>query len=322
MKIKTIINKILGFLHLPALMPSSAKVTLIAEMDKAKMKVSQLMPLKDKLALCVYDNESRHNAWVYVVTKDGKSSCVHGSNTKETIGMSNEPVAYNGMKILVMPSEDPKKDGILFLDWATGNVGTLPFRAPLQYSEFADGSVAYFASRGNGGFWDVVHGNQLNKQLAPVPGIVFGMVKDGDDYHCACDDGGLISSGNWAIGEMTSDINYVGNKIVGFLRDGRVKILKDKKYVKEIGNTKMKARRSFHDKSNNLTYWVTHGPQTLWVTNGSSIKKLADFGGDVVSDPSKEGSAFSSAVAMLDGVIYVATTKAKNSGWRLYRVDI
>lgn len=324
MNIKNIINIGLNILNVPTLMPSKANVNLIADVKEGDHRVSQLMMLKDGLLVCVYNNKTRHNSYLYKVNKDGSGiRCVHNSNTKETIGMSYDTVKYNGTKVYVLPSEESAKNGILFVEYNTGNVGTLPFRAPYQYSEVAVGGVAYFASRGNGGFFDVINGIQLSKKLSPVPGIVFGMVEDDGDYICACDDGGLLTTDGWNIGEMISDVNYAGNKMLAFLREGKVRVIKKKKLSSEICNTKTKPRRSVQDKANGLCYWTTHGPQQLWVTNGSKAKKLADFGGDVVADAAKEGSCFSSAVAFDDyETLFVATTREKNSGWRLYKVDI
>lgn len=324
MNIKTITNKLLRLLHIPTFMPKSAKVDLIAEIGGKNLRVSQLMPLKNKLLVCVYNNQSRHNAWVYSMNKDGTGiACTHTSTTRETIGMGDEPVKISGVKGYVLPSEDGSKGNVLFADYNSGGVSNLPFRAPYQYSEVACGSIVYFSGKGKGGFYDAATGKQLDKNLSPVPGIVFGMVKDGSNYVCACDDGGLISSGGWSIGEFISDVNYAGSKMLAFLRNGKVRVVKSKKLGSEIGNTKLKPRRSTQDDSNALCYWTTHGPQTLWVTNGSDCRKLADFGGDVVADASKEGSAFSSAVAFSDSkTLFVATTKAGNSGWRVYKVSL
>lgn len=324
MNIKNIINAGLGVLNIPTLMPSKAKVNLIAEVKESQHRVSQLMMLKDGLLLCVYNNKTRHNSYLYKINKDGSGlRCIHNSNTKETIGMSYDTVKYNGTKVYVLPSEESAKNGILFVDYNTGNVGTLPFRAPYQYSEVALGGVAYFASRGNGGFFDCINGTKLNMQLSPIPGIVFGMVEDDGDYVCACDDGGLISSAGWVIGDFTSDVNFAGKRMLAFLREGKVRLVKGKKLSSEICHTNVKPRRSVQDKANSLCYWTTHGPQQLWVTNGKDAKKLADFGGDVVQEAWKEGSCFSSAVAFDDvETLFVATTIEKNSGWRLYKVDI
>ena len=100
-------------------------------------------------------------------------------------------------------------------------------------------------------------------------------------------------------------------------------MLKSDSLGKEICHTNLKARRSFSDDSNALCYWTTHGPQQLWVTNGSDAKKLADFGGDIVKEAWKEGSCFSSAVVVEDSeTAYVVASKAGNSGWRLYRIDL
>jgi len=324
MNIKNIINAGLGILNIPTLMPSKAKVNLLAEVRESDHRVSQLMMLKDGLLVCVYNNKSRHNSYLYKVNKDGSGiRCVHNSNTKETIGMSYNTVKYNGTKVYVLPSEESAKNGILFVDYNTGNVGTLPFRAPYQYSEVALNGIAYFSGKGKGGFYDVINGQQLNKQLNPVPGIVFGMIEDDGNYLCACDDGGLLTSDGWNIGEMVSDINWAGNRMLAFLRMGKVRVIKGKKLSSEICNTNTKPRRSVQDKANSLCYWTTHGPQQLWVTNGKNAKKLADFGGDVISNPAGEGSAFSSAVAFDDSdTLFVATTIEKSSGWRLYKVDI
>ena len=323
MNVKTITNKILKLFHIPTFMPKSATVNLIAEVAASKLRVSQIMPLKNKVAICVYNNDTRHNSYVYVVDKNGGTSCMHVSNTKETIGMSNKPVKFNGRKIYVLPAEDGSKDNVLYVDWETGAVGKLPFKAPYQYAEVADGSVVYFSGKGKGGFWDVITGKQIDKSISPVPGIVFGMVKDGDNYVCACDDGGLSSTDGWHVGDFVTEVNYAGKRLIAFLREGKVRLVKSKKLGKEIGHTKLKARRSTQDEGNALCYWTTHGPQQLWVTNGSDCKKLADFGGDVVAEAWKEGSCFSSAVAFMDSkTLYVATTRAKNSGWRLYKVDL
>ena len=324
MSIKNIANAVLGFFHLPTFMPKSAKVELIAEMSRSNLRISQIMELKNKLALCTYDNDSRHNAWVYVVDKKGGNpSCMHTSSTKETIGMSNSLVKYNGRKVYVMPAEDPKRDGVLCIDYETGSVSALPFKAPYRYAEVADGSVAYFADKGKGGFWDVLTGKQLDKNLPKIAGIVFGMVKRDGEYICATDDGGLMSTKGWKVNDFTPDVNYAGNTLLAFTRDGKVRKVKSKGLGSEIGNTKLRPRRSSQDTTNSLCYWTTHGPQTLWVTNGRKCKKLADFGGDVVADASKEGSCFSSAVVSVDSkTCYVAATKARNSGWRLYKVTI
>ena len=325
MSLKPFLNKVLKLFGLPTFMPKSASVELISEAGGSNLRVSQLIAIKNKLLVCVYNNKTRHNSYVYAVDKNGGApSCMHTSNNKETIGMSNSVVKLdNGQKIVVLPGEDGSKGNLIFADYESGTIGTLPFKAPYQYSEVADGSVVYFSGRGKGGFWDVISGKQLDMNLNPVPPIVFGMVKKNDEYVCACDDAGLISSGNWAVGVMVSDVNFAGKKMIAFERGGKVRVVKSQKLGSEIGDTKLKPRRSSQDESNALCYWTTHGPQTLWVTNGSDCKKLADFGGDVVVDASKEGSAFSSAVACWDSdTLYVATTKANNTGWRLYRVDL
>lgn len=324
MNIKTLINPVLNLFNLPTFMPSSAKADLIAEVNGSNYRVSQIMMLKNAIAVCVYNNKSRHNSYVYRINKDGSGiSCVHSDSNRETIGMSDKPVSFNGNKVYVLPSEDGSKSSVLYLDYNSGAVGALPFKAPYQYSEVACGSVVYFSGKGKGGFYDVIKGTQLNKNLNPVPGIVFGMIEDDGNYICACDDGGLLTSDGWNIGDMVSDVNFAGKKMIAFLREGKVRVVKSKKLSSEIGNTKTKPRRSVQDESNALCYWTTHGPQQLWVTNGSDCKKLCDFGGDVISDPSKEGSAFSSAVAFEDDdTLFVATTKSNNTGFRLYKVRI
>lgn len=323
MNMKTILNKFLKLFGLPTFMPKSSNVTLIAEIGKKNLRANQIMLLKNKLAICSYDNDSRHNSWIYVVDKKGGNpSCVYSSDKKETIGMSNSLAKINGRKVYIMPAEDAKCDKVIAIDYETGSVTTTPYNAPYRYSEVADGSVAYFADKGKGCFFDFATGKTLDKNL-PNKCIVFGMIKDGSDYVCACDDGGLQSSDGWRITDYVSDVNFVGKKIVAFLREGKVRLLNGKKLGKEICHTNLKARRSCQDSSNALCYWTTHGPQQLWVTNGSDAKKLADFGGDIVKEAWKEGSCFSSAVVVEDSkTAYVVSSKAGNAGWRLYKVDI
>lgn len=318
-------------------LPTVKKITTLVDNNDANIKVSQLMMLKSKLAICVYHNSTRHNAWVYTVNKDGSGlKIAHTDNHKETIGMSYGPVQYNGKSVYFLPSEDPEKDKVLYIDSNSGIVEESSFNAPYQYSEVSLDGVAYFSKNGrsSGGFWNIVTGQRLNKNLSIIPGIVFGMVKDGDDYVCACDGDceqngiyyGLISSDGWKIQGKISDVNYANNNMIAFFRNGRVCSIDETHNIgRELVNTNAKARRSCQDVNKKVCYWTTHGPQQLWVTNGDECKFLADFGGDVVSNPEEEGSAFSSAVAMSQSdsnTVYVATTKENNNGWSLHKIDL
>lgn len=326
--------------------PMVLSVEKIAEKTQKDMRASQIMILKNKVAICAYNNASRHNAYVYTVDMNGdhEVTLAHEDAHRETIGYSKKTVKLtDGTKAFILPSEDGQKYPILYIDYKTGEVGSLgeSKNAPGEYSVVAIKGVAYFADpRGDEtihNFYDVVDSTteKLEVDLPHKAGIVFGMVKHENNYICACDQDanggdegpyyGLMSTQGWTVEGSIPEVCFAGKKLIAFYRDGTVKTVDPDtgEVLKKIGNTKHKARRACNDPNTDFCYWVTHGPQQLWVTNGKKCKKLHNFGGDKVENAAEEGSAFSSAVALKDSdEIYVVVTKKGNNGWELYKVKL
>jgi hypothetical protein len=310
------------------------------------MRASQVMALKNKIAVCAYNNVSRRNSVVYTVSKNGSTPTVaygspSGENKKETIGYGTSLVKLNGNDVYIMPSEDMNDPHtILYVDWNTGHVGEITDVSIRTYSCVSVGAVAFYASSDSGSMRDGWFYNAVSKSVVGeidsaikkpnTPGIVVGMIKIDNEYLCACDDDGLYLSDSWHRDEVVTEVNKIDDTILAFYRNGKVKTLEISssgiENAKEIGDTELKARRSCLDTKNKVCYWTTSEPQQLWVTNGKKCKKLHDFGPHLSTPTTSEGSAFSSAVAITEdepNYVYVVISDLEGvGGWKLYKVKL
>lgn len=275
--------------------------------------VSSIHPLLDgKMLVGCYDNKSRRESRLHVVSGDGTVREIYKGG-EETIGQGWVgggqwwlPVECGEQKIIGVPLDGAHASR----DMAQGG----------KYSaRVTDGHVGV----GN----KVFAITDTSKPVASMPklaGILSGLVRRGDEWIACDDEKGIQSSEGWFVECRCPDLAIVGGRVLAFLRSGEVRLVEDGKLSTALGNTTRKCRRVWT--SGSLAWWSTapsdgDGHHQVWVTNGESMLRVGQFPGLAESTTAGAlGSLFGSAVCVdSENAVWLAAANETRDGWQLHR---
>ena len=292
-------------------LPSAGTPERLHKNPARDVKATAVAVSKAGYLLSLYDNKSRKDSWIVLVS--GGSARTLASTRNETIGT---PALVSGKWTYAMESD--AKEALYLVDDASSAVS----RGIRAADEYATVCVAGHIAYANPVRLVGPAGDELHR-FKRLDGIVSGMAARGHkEWICAVMDGkspGIESTSGWFVPGAYPEVAVVGDQVVGFAKNGEVHLIDGGKVSKVVAATGRKPQRAVV--SGGLVYWVTADPDELWVSNLSDSKRLAEWSAGDASNGASSGSLFNCGLA-LDGGFAVVVRSVANGGVELWRVPL
>ena len=278
-----------------------------------KIKANSIQKASCGLLVSTYDNDSRHNSWIVLVS--GRDTRVIFSSQNETIGT---PDLVDGW--WVFPSESKKLEPLVLVNDKTAEIK----RGVKPIAEYAtvclEGYIPYDAKPVK--LCD--RSGAIVKEFPGFNGIVSGISKRNKDWIMAIMDGanpGIASSKGWIISGQFPEVSVFNDKIYAFSKDGDVFSLnKDNgKIEKTVVKTGSKAQRA--RVKDGLIYWTTADYDQLWVSNGKDSRKLYEWTDGDKPTGTTSGSLFNTSLTF-DGSSVIVVRSVTNRGYEIWKVEL